>query len=67
MKIYLGRSIPHIKHPLKQANVVELPHTPCSPDRSPCDLFLFPRLTKHVAGRKYQRAKKLSLDVVQSL
>jgi hypothetical protein len=29
-----------------------------SPDLAPCVFFLFPRLKKHLAGRKYQSRKK---------
>jgi histone-lysine N-methyltransferase SETMAR len=40
---------------LKQEKVVEFPHTPFLPDFAPCDFFLFPRLKKHLAGRKYRK------------
>ena len=52
---------------LKQEKVVELPHTPYSPDLTPCDFFLFLRLKKHLAGRKYQTRKNLGLAVFQCL
>ena len=50
---------------LKQEKVVELPHPPYSPDLAPCDFFLFPRLKKHLAGRKYQTRKNLCSAIFQ--
>ena len=52
---------------LKQEKVVELPHPPYSPDLAPCEFFLFPRLKKHLAGRKYQTGKNLSSAIFQCL
>ena len=52
---------------LKQEKVVELPHPPYSPDRAPCDFFLFPRLKKNLAGRKYQTRKNLGSAIFQCL
>ena len=42
-----------VREYLKQEKVVKLPHPPYSPDLAPCDFFLFPRLKKHLPGRKY--------------
>ena len=52
---------------LKQENGVELPHPPYSPDLAPCDFFLFPRLKKHLAGRKYQTRKTFGLAIFHCL
>ena len=52
---------------LIQEKVVELPHPPYSPDLAPCDFFLFPRLKKHLAGRKYQTRKNLGSAIFQCL
>ena len=52
---------------LKQEKVVELLHPPYSPDLAPCDFFLFPRLKKHLAGRKYQTRKNLGSAIFQCL
>ena len=52
---------------LKQEKVVVLPHPPYSPDLAPCDFFLFPRLKKHLAGRKYQTRKNLGAAIFQCL
>ena len=48
-----------VREYLKQEKVVELPH--------PCDFFLFPRLKKHLAGRKYQTRKNLGSAIFQCL
>jgi hypothetical protein len=42
---------------LKQEKVAEFPYPSNSPDFVRCDFFLFPRLKKHLAGRKYQMRK----------
>ena len=52
---------------LKQEKVVELLHPPYSPDLAPCDFFLFLRLKKHLAGRKYQMRKNLGSAIFQCL
>ena len=52
---------------LKQEKVVELLHPPYSSDLAPCDFFLFPRLKKHLAGRKYQTRKNLGSAIFQCL
>ena len=36
-------------------------------DLDPCDIFLFPRLQKHLAGRKYQTRKNLGSAIFQCL
>ena len=56
-----------VREYLKQEKVVELPYPPYSPDLAPCDFFLFPRLRKHLAGRKYQTCKKVGSAIFQCL
>ena len=53
-----------VREYLKQEKVVELPHSPYSPDLAPCDFFLFLRLKKHLAGRKYQTRKNLGSAIL---
>jgi transposase len=59
-----GNALSHkaaiVREYLKQEKVVRLPHPPYSPDLAPCDFFLFTRLKKHLAGRKYQTQKHLA-------
>ena len=52
---------------LNQEKVVKLLQSPYSPDLAPCDFFLFPRLKKHLVGRKYQTRKNLGLAIFQCL
>jgi [histone H3]-lysine36 N-dimethyltransferase SETMAR len=44
---------------LKQERVKLLPHPPntdtMQPDLAPCDFFLFPKIKKALAGKKYNR------------
>ena len=56
-----------VRECLKQEKVVELPHPPYSPDLAPCDFFLFPRLKKHLAERKYRTRKNLGSAIFQCL
>ncbi|XP_060568938.1 histone-lysine N-methyltransferase SETMAR-like [Ruditapes philippinarum] len=42
-----------VKKFLESKRVTVLNHPPYSPDLAPCDFFLFPRLKKHLQGRRY--------------
>ena len=44
-----------------------LNHPPYSPDLSPCDFFLFPRLKKMLSGNKYMSRIFLGSAIYQSL
>ena len=44
-----------------------LNHPPYSPDLSPCDFFLFPRLKKMLSGNKYMSISSLGSAVYQCL
>ena len=44
-----------------------LNHPPYSPDLSPCDFFLFPRLKKMLSGNKYTSRSSLGSAVHQCL
>ena len=52
---------------LQQEKVTVLPHPPYSPDLAPCDYFLFPRLKKMLAGRKFSRRCFVGSAVFQCL
>ena len=56
-----------VREYLKQEKVVKLPHPPYSLDLALCDFFLFRRLKKHLAGRKYQTRKHLGSAIIQCL
>ena len=44
-----------------------LPHPPYSPDLAPCDFFLFPKLKKHLSGRRYRSRTALGSAIHQYL
>ena len=44
-----------------------LNHPPYSPDLSPCDFFLFPRLKKTLSGNKYMSRSSLGSAIHQCL
>ena len=48
-----------IKSFLPSEKVKVLNHPPYSPDLSPCDFFLFPRLKKMLSGNKYTSTSSL--------
>ena len=48
-----------VKSFLASEKVKVLNHPPYSPDLSPCDFFLFPRLKKMLSGNKYIRLEVL--------
>ncbi|GFV65211.1 histone-lysine N-methyltransferase SETMAR [Trichonephila clavipes] len=41
----------------QQNNVEILPHPPYSPDKTPCDLWLFPQLKKLLQGKRFASNK----------
>ena len=52
---------------LKEEKVVQLSHSPYSPDVSPCDFFLFPLLKKTLSGRRYESRSALGNAIYQCL
>ena len=52
---------------LASEKVKVLNHLPCSPDLSPCDFFLFPRLKKMLSGNKYTSRSSLGSAIYQCL
>ena len=52
---------------LASEKVKVLNHPPCSPDLSPCDFFLFPRLKKMLSGNKYTSRSSLGSAIYQCL
>ena len=52
---------------LASEKVKVLNHPPYSPDLSPCDFFLFPRLKKMLSGNKYTSRSSLGNAVYQCL
>ena len=56
-----------VKSCLASEKVKVLNHPPYSPDLSPCDFFLFPRLKKMLSGNKYTSRSSLSSAIYQCL
>ena len=52
---------------LASEKVEVLNHPPYSPDMSPCDFFLFPRLKKMLSGKKYTSRSSLDSAIYQCL
>ena len=52
---------------LKKETVTVLPHPPYSPDLSPCDFFLFPKLKSLLAGQKHRSRHALESAMYQYL
>ena len=52
---------------LTSEKVKVLNHPPYSPDLSPCDFFLFPRLKKMLSGNKYTSRSSLGSAIYQCL
>ena len=56
-----------VKAFLASEKVKVLNHLPYSPDLSPCDFFLFPRLKKMLSGNKYTSRSSLGSAIYQCL
>ena len=56
-----------VKSFLASEKVKVLNHPPYSPDLSPCDSFLFPRLKKMLSGNKYITSSSLGSAIYQCL
>ena len=56
-----------VKPFLASEKVKGLNHSPYSPDQSPCDFFLFPRLKKMLSGNKYTSRSSLGSAIYQCL
>ena len=56
-----------VKSFLAFEKVKVLNHPPYSPDLSPCDFFLFPRLKKMLSGNKYTSRSSLGSAIYQCL
>ena len=56
-----------VKSFLSSEKVKVLNHPPYSPDLSPCDFFLFPRLKKMLSGNMYTSRSSLGSAIYQCL
>jgi len=53
-------------YPAKHKTSV-VPHPPCSPDLTPADLFLFPKLKTTLKGRRFQTTEEIQGNVIREL
>ena len=60
-------SVRLLSHFLAFEKVKVLNHPPYSLDLSPCDFFLFPKLTKMLSGNKYTSRSSLGSAIYQCL
>ena len=56
-----------VKSFLASEKVKVLHHPPYSPELSPCDFFLFPRLKKMLSGKKYTSRSSLGSTIYHCL
>ena len=56
-----------VKAFMKKEKVTELEHPQYSPDLRSCDFFLFPRVKKMLAGRRYKTISALGSALYQCL
>ena len=52
---------------LAKHNIPELEHPPYSPDISPCDFFLFPRLKKVLKGMRFEDVSAIKTKTTEIL
>ena len=52
---------------LRSERVIILSHPPYSSDLAPCDSFLFPRVKKHMAGKRYTSRHSVGSAVYQCI
>jgi hypothetical protein len=52
---------------LTKHNFTVLPHPPYSPDLSPCDVFLFPRLKKRLKERRHENIDDIQAAATMEL
>ena len=49
---------------LTKKGIPVVPHTPYSPDLSPCDFFLFPKLKFYLKGRHFEKVENTEKAVI---
>ena len=52
---------------LTEKSIPVVPQPPCSPDLSPCDFFLFPRLKKNLKGHHFGTLDNIQKSVTDEL
>ncbi|KAI6650686.1 Transposase [Oopsacas minuta] len=69
LRILHDNARPHktklVREKLEAMKIVELDHPPYSPDLAPCDFWLFPKLKKHLSGRKFESRAQIGSAIFQ--
>jgi histone-lysine N-methyltransferase SETMAR len=47
---------------LTHKSIITLPHPPCSPDLTPCDFFLFPKMKLQLKGCRFARVEEIQRE-----
>ena len=55
----------HVQEKIASMGTVELEHPPYSPDLSPCDFYLFPKLKEYMSGRNFHSNAALGSAIFQ--
>ena len=51
----------------QMTNIQRVPHPPYSPDLSPCDFFLFPRLKRSIRGTNFNNVEEMITEIEQQI
>jgi hypothetical protein len=54
----------YINQSLADKSIPVVPHSPCLPDLSPCDLFVFPCLKSHLNGPHFGMFYNIQMSVI---
>ncbi|KAI6649963.1 hypothetical protein LOD99_6327 [Oopsacas minuta] len=69
LRILHDNARPHktklVREKLEAMKIVELDHSPYSPDLAPCSFELSPRLKKHLSGRKFESHAQMGSAIFQ--
>ena len=52
---------------LTEMGIKTVPHPPYSPDMSPCDFWMFPRLKEKLRGRRFEDVEEMKEAVTEAL
>ncbi|GFW46388.1 histone-lysine N-methyltransferase SETMAR [Trichonephila clavipes] len=68
--LHHGNARPHIARcvlDVSQQNIDILPHLPYSPDKTPCDFWLFRQFKKPLRGKRFASNKKIPVVTLPEL
>jgi hypothetical protein len=71
MRRVSAKLVPHaalsVKEFLAKHSIPVVPHPPYSPNLTPCDFFLFPRLKSTMKGKRFQDVAEIQLNTKRQL